>query len=403
VSNIQDLLFLENRDRKYSEDVYQLRGIYNVNDIDFNLSQFGLFLQNDVVFITFHINDTVDKLARKIIPGDVIELPHLKDQYALNDLQYALKRFYVIEDVNRAAEGFSPLWYPHLYRAKCVPLVDSQEFKDILDNLANEEDYQGAYNPAVQYQPNDVVLGSDGEKYIVSQPVQGVDPTSAEGSTYYRPADSLRDLMSTYEKEMQITEAVLNQAEEDAPQAGYNTKRFYTLQPDENGKAEIVGADLDTQLIPSTDSEGNELVDENGDPIYMDYRADTVYASPEGSAYDGYLTDDAIPENGAPFSSGIAFPLNPVEGQFALRTDYLPNRLFRFNGSRWVKIEDDVRMTMSNLGSSDVAEGARFEGKEDRQNQKSTFINNTNTDTINGKEIQERQSLSQALKPKADE
>ena len=41
---IQDFLFLENRDRKYDPDVYSMRGIYNVQDIDFDLSQFGLFL-----------------------------------------------------------------------------------------------------------------------------------------------------------------------------------------------------------------------------------------------------------------------------------------------------------------------------------------------------------------------
>ena len=29
---IQDLLFLENRDRKYADDVYVIRGIYNVQD-----------------------------------------------------------------------------------------------------------------------------------------------------------------------------------------------------------------------------------------------------------------------------------------------------------------------------------------------------------------------------------
>jgi len=64
---IQDLLFLENRDRKYDPDVYLLRGVYNVQDTDFNLSQFGLFLQNDTIFITFHINDSVEKIGRKLI------------------------------------------------------------------------------------------------------------------------------------------------------------------------------------------------------------------------------------------------------------------------------------------------------------------------------------------------
>ena len=76
-TNIQDLLFLENRDRKYDPDVYTMRGIYNVQDIDFNLSQFGLFLSNDTLFLTIHINSSVKTLGRKIIAGDVIELPHL--------------------------------------------------------------------------------------------------------------------------------------------------------------------------------------------------------------------------------------------------------------------------------------------------------------------------------------
>jgi hypothetical protein len=36
-TQIQDMLFLENRDRKYDKDIYTLRGIYNVQDIDFDL------------------------------------------------------------------------------------------------------------------------------------------------------------------------------------------------------------------------------------------------------------------------------------------------------------------------------------------------------------------------------
>ena len=77
--NIQDLLFLENRDRKYDPDIYELRGHYNVNDTDFDLSQFGLFLQNDTLFVTFHLTDMIERLGRKLMSGDVIELPHLRD------------------------------------------------------------------------------------------------------------------------------------------------------------------------------------------------------------------------------------------------------------------------------------------------------------------------------------
>ena len=351
-TQIQDLLFLENRDRKYDPDVYVLRGVYNVQDIDFNLSQFGLFLQNDTVFITFHINDTVEKLGRKLISGDVIELPHLKDFHALNDLQFALKRFYVIEEVNRAAEGFSVTWYPHLYRAKCKPLVDSQEFKDILDGLADE--------------------------------------TGSDTST------TLRDVMSTYEKEMQITQAVLDQAEFDAPKSGFDTSMFYTVPLDDHGRPKLVTADAGELDASIATVEG-----ENGAVIQI-VDASTVNATPTQDGYQNYH-EDTITPNGAPFTSGIAFPLSPVDGQFHLRTDYLPKRLFRFNGRRWVKYEDGVRMTMSNLGTSDTAAGQPFEGKDIRLNQKSTFINNDKINNIAGKDVPEKQSLSKALRPKADE
>ena len=366
-TQIQDLLFLENRDRKYDPDVYLLRGVYNLADIDFNLSQFGLFLQNDTIFMTFHINDTVEKIGRKIMSGDVIELPHLKDEHALNNLQFALKRFYVVEEVNRAAEGFSVTWYPHLYRAKCKPLVDSQEFKDILDGVAEE--------------------GSN---------------------------TTLRDIMSTYEKEMQITAAVLDQAEADAPKSGFDTTQFYHLQKGPDGNPQLISADLETTFITNdqpqaTDENGAPLFDSEGNPIYAGVTADQTYRTIERGGYgeihgntDTWL-DDAIPANGARFTAGIAFPTTPQEGQFCLRTDYLPTRLFRYSGTRWIKIEDNVRMTMNNLGESDVGTGDRFVGKDVRQTQKATFVNNTNSTTINGKTVKERQSLSKALRPEADE
>jgi hypothetical protein len=381
-TQIQDLLFLENRDRKYDPDIYLLRGVYNLSDIDFNLSQFGLFLQNDTVFMTFHINDTVEKLGRKIMAGDVVELPHLKDEYALNDFSFALKRFYVVEEVNRAAEGFSVTWYPHLYRAKLKPLVDSQEFKQILDGVAGEGSNQ-----------------------------------------------TLRDIMSTYEKEMQITAAVLDQADADAPKSGYDTTKFYHMQRGPDGSPQLISADLEnvhiTNEVPfdpndpywmtkggqpqATDENGAPLFDTDGNPIYAGVTADQTFRSIERPGY-GTLNgntsswlDDALPANGARFTAGIAFPTTPQEGQFCLRTDYMPQRLFRYSGTRWIKVEDNVRMTMNNLGESDVGTGDRFVGKDVKQTQKADFVNNTKTATIHGKTVKERQSLSKALRPEADE
>jgi hypothetical protein len=325
-TNIQDMLFMENRDRKYDPDIYSLRGIYNVQDIDFNMSQFGLFLSNDTLFMTIHISSSVKTLGRKIMAGDVIELPHLKDEYALNDYSVALKRFYVVEDVNRAAEGFSPTWYPHLYRVKLKQIMDSQEYKDILDLPAEEE------NPG---------------------------------------GNSLRDLLSTYEQEMQINNAVVAQAEADAAKSGYDTSHYFSLATDENGEVELVTTDTST-LDAST---ANEL-------------ADRVMQTPKREGYQGYLLGDGIPGNGEAFGHGISFPTGSVEGDFFLRTDFMPNRLFRNDGQRWVKQEDKVRMTLSNTDT--------------RSTQKGTFINNSTTAEIGGEDVKERQSLSKALRPKAD-
>jgi hypothetical protein len=319
-SNIQDLLFLENRDRKYDPDVYKIRGIYNVADIDFNLSQFGLFLSNDTLFMTVHISDSVKTLGRKIISGDVLELPHLKDEYALNDFSVALKRFYVVDEITRAAEGFSQTWYPHLYRLKLKQIYDGQEFKEILDLPAEE--------------------GSD---------------------------NTLRDVLSTFEKEMQINEAVVQQAEADSPLSGYETSHLYTRRVAEDGTNVIEQSFPDE--VPETVA---ERIAEDG--IKDDY--------------DGYLVGDGLAPNGETFGFGINFPLNAETGDYFLRNDFLPNKLFRYNGSKWVRQEDSVRMTLSNTNL--------------RQTQKTSFINNTNTSTIGDSEVTERQSLSQALKPKAD-
>lgn len=135
---IQDVVLMENRDRNYEPDVYELRGHYTLGDHDFDLSQFGLFLQTDTVYITFHMNDMADRLGRRLMSGDVLELQHLRDDLGLDENKAPSRRFYVVQDASKSAEGYSALWYPHLWRVKCTPLEDSQEFKQIMEQL-NED------------------------------------------------------------------------------------------------------------------------------------------------------------------------------------------------------------------------------------------------------------------------
>jgi hypothetical protein len=271
ITSIQDLLFLENRDRKYDPDIYVLRSLYRLNDNDFDLSQFGLFLTGDTMFMVFHLNDMIESLGRKIMVGDVMELPHLKDFYPLDDsLPAALKRYYVVTDATRAAEGFAPTWYPHLWRVKVQPLVDSQEYKDILNFIKVDTDNDGV---------EDTAIG---------------------------------DLFSTYDKFLAINDAIVARAEEEVPASGYDTSGIYHAP----------------------------VFDDSG------YPGNPVTTSSSGKV-QGYLTGDGLVPNGGPVAAGIAFPSTSTIGDYYLRIDYVPNRLFRYDGRRWVKIEDSVRTNLT--------------------------------------------------------
>ena len=332
--NIQDLFFLENRDRKYDTDVYPMRGIYTVQDTSFDLSQFGMFLQTGTLFMTFHINDMVSTLGRKMMNGDVLELQHLLDYYPLDDtLPVALKRFYVVSDCQNAAEGFSQTWWPHLWRVKLNPLTDSQEYKDILDNIkVDAPDW---------------------------------DPTNGNVS--------LGSVQSTIETYQNVNNAIIKEAEKEVPLSGYDISHLYIKSTTPDGKypGDPVGVTADGNVTADSDS------------VSTDYAILSPQAVPEG-----YLTGTGLGPNGMPVTVGIAFPDSPAVGDYALRTDYLPNRLFRYDGRRWVKIEDNVRTTLT-PGS-------------DNTTQRSGFVNNTETFTNNSGNVTVRQSLSDALKAKAD-
>ena len=226
-TNIQDLLFLENRDRKYDPNIYRLRGHYNVQNLDFDLSQFGLFLNNDIIFITVHYNDMIDILGRKLMVGDVLELPHLLDYNPLNDtIPTALRRFYQVTDGNYGSEGFSPTWFPHLWRIKCEPLVDSQEFAQILQEPINQDNYLGDWDPNKTYPPGYVITYGD-KNYIskIDVPI-GITPPN---STYWEldPNQNLRDILATYNKNIAVNNAILEEAARIVPKSGYDNSNLY--------------------------------------------------------------------------------------------------------------------------------------------------------------------------------
>jgi hypothetical protein len=501
-TNIQDLLFLENRDRTYDPNIYRLRGHYNVQNLDFDLSQFGLFLNNDIIFITIHYNDMIDLIGRKLMVGDVLELPHLLDYNPLKEtIPVALKRFYQITDGNFASEGFSPTWYPHLWRIKCEPLVDSEEFSQILAEPIDQDNYLGLWDATKVYPAGYVITFGD-KNYLSKQEVPiGIVPPN---DIFWEldPNQNLKDILATYNKNLQINNAILDEASRLVPKAGYDRNNLYIVptygeyetntelsgkynQPappinilaNNNGAPEVATGvvsivrspmyknaspvlriskatvksiwdmTVDTlvdplqvarqinleisSIAPTLIGNGsgpveNEIVltalptgpitgpygtsdntyafaDQNPvapnftgtepyGPNTMDYRADAdprfqfiARSSPRSFGYTtGYLDGTGEAPNGFPTGAGISFPQNPQVGAYFLRTDYLPQILYRWDGRLWVRISKNVR-TQTGFTEQDLS-------------QQSSFINNSNvTVTTSGTEIPQKQALSTIL------
>ncbi len=312
--NIQDLLFQENRDRKYETDIFKLRCHYNVQDLDLDLAQFGLMIASGTLYITFHTVQMVEMLGRKLMAGDVLELPNLKEFYSLDEtIPVALKRYYVIQEGTRPATGFSPTWWSHLWRVKCTPLVDSQEYSDIL---------------------NQIVVGVNGQPILVNG-----------NTTTYGNITSSNDVYT------QMNNAIINQAEYEVPKSGYNTDSLWAPL--------FVNGDPKQGTLPPS-------------------------SSPQ-QKFSGYLVGNGEAVDGYPVTTSTTFPSSPSDGQYILRNDYFPARLYRWNGTSWQYVQSSVRTPLT-PGTG--------------KTQKDTFVNNPGTFTnSSGNTEPILQSLSNLLAP----
>jgi len=366
--NIQDLLLLENRDRIYAPDVYIMRGVYNHQDIDFDLTQFGLFLNNDTLFITFHYNNMIDTFGRKLMTGDVLELPNLKDFHPLNpNLPRGLPKYYVVQDADFATEGMSQTWLPHTWRVKATPLTDAQEYNSIT-NKPFVAEY--IWDPGDFYPTGSVVNSGDVYYQSIRNVPAGTEITNTTFWREYTP-NTISDVQGTRTKDTELNDAILTQADIEVPLSGYDIDKFYIV-PTQDGEPANPDSLTADQTVTTDGTQGGASV------------------TPKDLGYVmGYLVGDGMAPNGLPVTPSVSFPLNPVSGDYCLRLDYKPNRLFRYDGARWVKIEDRVRTDLNNGPLNETL--------------RSGFVNNTNTVlTTDLGRIPSRQSLSEILKPRAD-
>lgn len=323
-STIDDLLFLENRSRKYSDHIYVMRGTYKPESSEFSLTQFGIYISNDNLFIVFHYTDMLDIIGRKLMSGDVLEIPHMVDPDTLNPDLPTTRKFYVVEDAVHASEGYGVNWWSHLWRVKAKIMLKTPEFESINnstpDPLTDPKGYDvgfGASQPSGGAYTKQI--GPDGE------PIEG-------GATALSCCD-------TGNQDQEITDAIIREA--------YENVRFDPKWFD------------DTHLYIEQDDEGKWV-------LYP-------------------WIGDGIPPNGQPLSGeDVTFPDDAEDGDFFLRIDFVPPRLFQKNGNIWGIVEADLRKVWTAYNR--VLD---------------TFIDNTDTTTYeSGEKRLVRRAVSKLIAPR---
>jgi hypothetical protein len=321
VKEIQDVLFLENRDRKYDDNLIELRGHYTPEDVEYDLSQFGIFLSNDTIRFTFHYNEMVNMLGRKLISGDVIEMPNQRDTVADGT---AINAYYVVQDALYAAPGYSNTWRPHLWKVRAKQMPSSSEYSGIIDKASTGD-----------------TAGGEGDGTGLMAPGYSENVT-ADGQPGFGCNHAIKDALDRYC-------AILNITDQNVAEAAENV--FY-------------------------------------DPKFFESAHLWVTMSAEGHPLLEYwASGDGLPPNGQPLAGiGIAFPPNMKDGEYYLRVDFTPDRLFQKQGNVFRKIEDDLRRwwTPTNV---------QLDG----------YINNVSmTKLDDGTVIREKSPISKAVSAKTD-
>jgi hypothetical protein len=101
--------------------------------------------------------------------------------------------------------------------------------------------------------------------------------------------------LSTYDKEIEINDAIVDEAKAAVPFRNFQTQHFYVLQKDELSRPDV------------------------------------------------FSTDGIPPNQSKPVPTGTTFPAQYQEGDWFLRVDYVPPVLFCRTATSWKKVETNYR------------------------------------------------------------
>ena len=113
-----------------------------------------------------------------------------------------------------------------------------------------------------------------------------------------------------------------------------NQQEFLDIfeREDEYGKTLSEQASNKDQMLAITEA-NQELAGEHASVTGID--TTIMYIDPERDTRPSLWTDDLKPPNGIPVKQGLEFPSNAAEGEWFVRTDLIPNRLYQLVGNKW--------------------------------------------------------------------
>lgn len=277
ISNIQDKILMENRDRSYQDSAVMLKGYYDLVNVATDLSRFGIEIPSANYQIRVNFNACVGAIGRPIVIGDIIELP--SETQFTPDLT-PIKRYLEVTDVTWDATSYTPGWMPTMLLVTAMPAMATEETQDIFGDLGKAVDSSGLFN-------ND-----DGNNSLYQD---------------------FSDIAQTIDQESK------------------------TLVPERGSEG--------SNTIRAFETEELETAAAAGFP----------HLNKTGFNNTGLYVEDAIPQNGQPYTEGPDFPTTPKQGDYhrltyeGLAKD-VPARLYRYSTtkSRWMFLESDKRAQYNN-------------------------------------------------------
>ncbi len=417
ITDIGNYVWMETSDRSYSVDAVELPVVYQTKDASMEMQIPGLFLF-ETMEITMPYTLMVQRLGRKVMKGDVLELANLRDTHLLDEDSDAINRFYVVHDAFKSGDGYSHTWFHHIWKLRVVPMTDSPEFRDLLGDGSNEYDLVNSMSTRQrELDIMDLIVGqADSEvpyMHFDNEHIHEARTLPDETNTpsgYSYPANPSngdyfikKTLPELYEYDEKWIEIPVEKGET-APISPEDGDFFWHLHWDhirplvlvqyDANKAEWYevsvesGTDIPEKITPSgffrkefADTpiqiytvDGWETAVDEYKPNYVDNK------------YNHQDQREALPDM-SKVVKGEQFPMNPEEDTWFLRTDQNPQTLWKFENSKWRKFNYGGRLQWTGTDAH-----------------KASFVNNRDTYTDGeGNTQPSRVSSANIVKPNIDD